>query len=538
MELQEMQELRSRANELLLREEWKDCIHVYSKYIALCDGKISNKAQDTSDQEDLKLKKSLCLALSNRAEARLRSRDFVSALQDCSRALQMDKTHLKTLVCKGKISLEIDHYSEASECFQKALTHQTCNNQDEVQKLLERSRRLETQSRTGVYDLSDWVLGKFRGKAPELAEYLGPIQVQRSYNSGGGRGLFLTKNVDTGTLLFVSKPTAMGRAILPESGDHESARLIMWKDFVEKVHECISKSEKIRKMVYSLAAGEEEENLVVPDMELFRPDSENPLHVEQETSIDMDRIMKILDVNSLTEDGLSVKKLGRLGEDSYGVGLWILASFINHSCNPNARRVHIGDRMLVHASREIRAGEEVRFSYFDVLLPLTKRREFCKNWGFLCECDRCRIEEGCIDEMLELEREYESGLDPGEVVVKVEELILKGRREKGWGKRERWFFRASFWEVYWRVLESERLMRKWGRIIPSPQSLVDDAIMIFGDERVLRMAKEELKKVGGEKGVRVCRGLYGKIMKKKQAMRALLELSLCDESEKKMKMGD
>lgn len=70
MDEETMQELRSKAAELLLREEYKDSINTYSQFISLCQDFISEKNPDAAVLA--RLRKSLCLAFSNRAEARSR----------------------------------------------------------------------------------------------------------------------------------------------------------------------------------------------------------------------------------------------------------------------------------------------------------------------------------------------------------------------------------------------------------------------------------------------------------------------------------
>ncbi|KAG4165411.1 hypothetical protein ERO13_A13G077601v2 [Gossypium hirsutum] len=200
---EQMQQLRSKATELLLREEWRDSIQLYSELIDLCQSQISNTHQHSDPGHLPKLHKSLCVAFSNRAEARSKLQHFTQALNDCDQALQIEATHFRTLICKG----------------------------------------------------------------------------------------------------------------------------------------------------------ENEAGLEVPDMSIFRPEiEENGCSNDQK--LDMDKILSILDVNSLVEEAVSAKVLGK-NSDFYGVGLWILVSFINHSCNPNARRLHVGDYVIVHASRDVKAGEEI-----------------------------------------------------------------------------------------------------------------------------------------------------------------------------------
>lgn len=77
----------------------------------------------------------------------------------------------------------------------------------------------------------------------------------------------------------------------------------------------------------------------------------------------------------------------------------------NHSCNPNSDVIHkfssksdFDSRLLiVKASRPIKNGEEVTFSYLDPsvasILNVESRRELIKStYGFTCMCDKC-IEE-------------------------------------------------------------------------------------------------------------------------------------------------
>ncbi|KAF8399507.1 hypothetical protein HHK36_015374 [Tetracentron sinense] len=521
----------SKATELLLREEWKESVQIYSQFISLCQEKLSN-THDNSDPDRLsKLQKSLCLALSNRAEARSRLREFSDALEDCDQALKLESTHFKTLLCKGKILINLNRYSMALGCFKRALLDPQSNgNSETLNGYLDRCKKLEFQSRNGAFDLSDWVLNRFQGKPPELAEYIGAVQIKKSEN--GGRGFFATKNTEAGTLLLVTKAVATDRGILPEPDEDssESARLVMWKDFIDKVLDAAAKCTRTHNLICALSTGEDEEGLEVPDISLFRPETEESIFSKEKKKPNTGRILSILDVNSLTEDAISAKVLGK-NSDYYGVGLWILASFINHSCNPNARRLHIGDHVVIHASRDVKAGEEITFAYFDVLLPLNKRQEMSKTWGFNCNCKRCKFEEeiGSRREIKEIEMVLERASDMGGGIVRLEEgmrrWMVKGK-EKG-------YLRASFWAAFSEAFKSEKSMRRWGRRIPAVEAVTESiAEAVGGDERVLKVVVEGVKKSGAglmemERAMKLGRGVYGKVVKK-QAMRALLELGLHD----------
>ena len=415
----------------------------------------------------------------------------------------------------------------ALECFRTAmLDPQAGGNSESLKGYVEKCKKFEFLARTGSLDLSDWVSNGFPGKAPELAEYIGAVEIRKSEISG--RGMFAAKNIDAGSLILVTKAIAMERSILAGKDLSEDAQLAMWKNFIGKVAEFARKCHKTRDLIGRLSSGEDEEGLEVPDIEMFRPENVGDMHSCEE--IDMGKLLAILDVNSLTEDAVSANVL-RKNNDFYGVGLWLLPSFINHSCCPNSRRLHVGDYLIVHASKDLKAGEEITFAYLDPLCPLSKRREMSMTWGIHCKCKRCRFEGEIFSkqEIKEIEIGLERGMDVGGVVYKLEEHM---KRWKVRGK-EKAYLRASFWSAYSETYRSDRSMKRWGRRIPAMDAVVDSIIdVVGGDHRLLKILVEELKKNGGghvemEKALKLARDVYGKVAKK-QAMRTLLELSIGD----------
>lgn len=523
-EEERIQNLRSKATELLLREEYEDSIKTYSQIISLSQETISNT--NPNHPRLSKLQRTLCLAFSNRAEARARLSDFSEALRDCEEALRIDSSHFKTLLCKGRILLSLNRYGAALDCFNRAsLDPHAAENSDSVNGLLKKCKKLESLSRSGAFDVSDWVMSGFRGRVPELAEFVGAVEMKRSEISG--RGLFATRNVESGALMLVTKAVAVDRAIMPQDSG-ENAHLVIWKNFIDKVVETAKKCEHLSYLISCLSAGENDDVLEVPDIAAFRPEAELRTAANGGGSLDKERLLAILDVNSVLEDAVSAKVLGK-NADYQGVGLWILASFINHSCDPNVRRVHVGDHVIVHAARDLKAGEELTLAYFDVLTPREKRREMADNWGFVCGCKRCAFEDGsCLkQETREMEMAMGKGaVEAGSLVYRLEEGMRRGMvRGKGKG-----YLRASFWEAYAKVYGSEKMMRKWGRKIPTMESVIDSIVHVAGsDERVLRVFMEGLRKSGSSNGVvemekvmKMGRGVYGKVMKK-QAIGAFIQ---------------
>ncbi|KAG0489043.1 hypothetical protein HPP92_007854 [Vanilla planifolia] len=413
---------------------------------------------------------------------------------------------------------------------------------------LGRTQKLEAQSKTGAVDLSDWVANGFVSNCPELAEYVGPVDIRPS-EAGGGRGLFATKSVEAGTPLVITKAVALGRGIFPNapagSSEHESAytaaRMVVWKDFVGRVIDAAEKCSRTLSLLYTLFTGDLLGDLMVSKIDLFKPecsvDQNNvSIPVSKGKEVDVQRILKVLDVNCLTEEALSAKVLGKK-KDSCSVGLWLLPSFVNHSCCPNARRLHVGDRVVVHASRDIKSGEEITFAYFDVLQPLGQRREMAKRWGFLCSCARCRFEETREKDLAELLCGISTAGDAGKgVVARVENMVRMSRMKE----KEKGFVRASFWMHYAIAYGSEMRVRNSKGRIPA-EILVAENIhgAVGGDERLLKTVMRSCKKrrdfvnaaeaMEMETIMKLARGVYGKVMKN-QAMKAFVEVEFAGSS--------
>lgn len=75
-----------------------------------------------------------------------------------------------------------------------------------------------------------------------------------------------------------------------------------------------------------------------------------------------------------------------------GMGLWVLASYINHDCYSNAASVVVGDVMFVRAVRDIKCGEEITQPYCVPIGNLQEREESLKRYGFTCQCRLCKFD--------------------------------------------------------------------------------------------------------------------------------------------------
>lgn len=86
-------------------------------------------------------------------------------------------------------------------------------------------------------------------------------------------------------------------------------------------------------------------------------------------------------------------------DEKANAGLWIHASYINHSCVANAVRCFVGDMMMVYATRSIKKGEEITHQYIplDCNEPNGRVNNIKDVWGFQCDCPLCTADSKCPD---------------------------------------------------------------------------------------------------------------------------------------------
>ncbi|KAJ7340411.1 SET and MYND domain-containing protein 3 [Desmophyllum pertusum] len=75
---------------------------------------------------------------------------------------------------------------------------------------------------------------------------------------------------------------------------------------------------------------------------------------------------------------------------SLGVGIYQTPSLLNHSCLPNCVAVFNGIKLLIHATEQIKQGDELTISYTELLCPSYQRKEDLKShYLFDCNCPKC-----------------------------------------------------------------------------------------------------------------------------------------------------
>ncbi|KAH9302110.1 hypothetical protein KI387_013693, partial [Taxus chinensis] len=398
-------QLRNNGNSCFKNQDWKGALGYYSKCIQLA---LSHK-HGTEFPRSSKVEKfqkevddALLYSYSNRAEAKLKLKKYGLAVPDCDQALQVDPLHLKSIFRKGRALQELGEYRLSCDCLLLAL--QQCPSSEEIKLLYERSKKLDDENQQGKFDLSSYFLNNCNPEdAPEVSDFIGPVTIERSV--GRGRGLFASDDIGVGETVLVENAIAMTgvyRSMVERDLINNSARMpeCVKNDTVSKVISCALSSSRILQQLECLLDSERQ----VPDMDLFRINKGNWSKYDvckgrQNLQLDKEKLIKAMERNLLLTqmtNGVDIFTENQNIPTSSMVderwGFWALASFINHSCFPNAKCMVVGKSMFVIAVRKITAGEEITVPYFHSLFPLAKREKVCKRMGFDCVCERCMFE--------------------------------------------------------------------------------------------------------------------------------------------------
>lgn len=94
-----------------------------------------------------------------------------------------------------------------------------------------------------------------------------------------------------------------------------------------------------------------------------------------------------------SHNSFGIRSLEDDGSEFFGYGCWPAASYFNHSCGPNVKKVREGRVWYFTAGADITSGEELNITYLsgeERKLSRGKRMLTLKrNWGFDCRCARC-----------------------------------------------------------------------------------------------------------------------------------------------------
>ncbi len=92
-------------------------------------------------------------------------------------------------------------------------------------------------------------------------------------------------------------------------------------------------------------------------------------------------------------NSFGIRSLEDDGSEFLGYGIWIAASYFNHSCAPNVTKRRVGRCWEFLTARDIRAGEQLCITYLSgderTMNTNQRRARLRMNWEFECACEKC-----------------------------------------------------------------------------------------------------------------------------------------------------
>ncbi|CAL1144921.1 unnamed protein product [Cladocopium goreaui] len=216
------------------------------------------------------------------------------------------------------------------------------------------------------------------GDSAGVEDFVGPIDV--AWVPGKGRGILVQRDVPQGELLFACKAMAVAETPKLVEVTCQKLRNCGREDFDAFFLLCTRRATP--NDLPQLRHGKGGGVTVIPRME--------------RKEVKREEVQAILSANAheLDTSDLCCQKPGKTVS-----GIFLLASLVNHSCQPSAARIFLGDMMFVRAARHMRAGDEVTDGYVSVVQPATERRKAIRErYGFDLTGDRILLEEQLFSE--------------------------------------------------------------------------------------------------------------------------------------------
>ena len=323
----------------------------------------------------------------------------------------------------GYAAHSLGEFQEAKRFFEEQ-QRLTPGNKDATARLRKTELRLQEQA-TGVYDFKKIKAGLSMARPRvDAASFTRNAKVGES--PGRGRGLFATRDMDSGELILCEKPFCVvwgheDEALTAMTYDGRDDRIRVFpaglcKVIVQKLRDSPSQFGKVMDL-YGDHRGTGKQ-LIMRD---FGP------------VIDTFQVHDIVARNAFGPGSVySGRRDGGEDVSNASAGLWIMASYTNHLCIPNAKKESVGDLMVLRATRPIGIGEEITHSYDESSDYDARTAALMNTWGFTCTCALCIAEKADSPAVRkrrqELEREA-NALVERDAAVRANRLsILKARR--------------------------------------------------------------------------------------------------------------
>lgn len=299
----------------------------------------------------------------------------------------------------ARASYHLAQFDEARRYLDKALILSP-GDSDILRELSQTQARI-SESQHGEYDF-DALSRSIQQAKPRIdaANFVSNTQM-KNFGDSRGRGLIATKDIQMGELVMCEK--AFCAAFVHDVPDHAHVNLIanFHMQRVSSYHIARLTPMTIHKILHNGCIAEPFFNLWAPEFPL---DIRGGVAVDGQTmvsSLFVDRAIKLnhfdlppcmADLQISMMPGNVETVVNTLTKSSTGPvssGIFLRASFLNHSCAANAVAAFIGDLIIIHASKNIKKGEEITIAYGPRELNFQKKLQ---KYGFVCTCAHCKAD--------------------------------------------------------------------------------------------------------------------------------------------------
>ncbi|CAD7932792.1 unnamed protein product [Amoebophrya sp. A120] len=427
---------KAEGNGFFAKSQWSEAIQSFSEGIK----KIHDKSLDDPS-----------VLYSNRAMCHMKLADWKSALTDSNDAIRMNKHNAKAWNRKGQCLMKLGRLEDAKKAYEMSLTVATdalrpsiLETIEELEEMLkskgivvdgenstsasettttassaatpqpaEKKQKIEPKTTTSTASTSSSTSsssGTSTSKSHQQQDFAHPsLQIQ--YIPQKGRGIITKNKIKKGALLISARPVCIAlksdmkekmNNLAHNSNDltEETARLVL------QLHND-SSNNTIKQQVLK------RDDLPIPpsvDRILMRNSGNDfrtkPVSTDTASRLTPKVISEILEANTFGfDDGDALQN----ATDKYS-GLWLLPSFINHSCLSNVNRrvlwkkegtkdeVDMNAVMEIRAGRDLEVGEELCFTYCPTTQPLHLREKSLESYGFKPQDTRCKLERMLLKE--------------------------------------------------------------------------------------------------------------------------------------------
>jgi tetratricopeptide (TPR) repeat protein len=277
----------------------------------------------------------------------------------------------------------LGEFKEAKRLFEEQL-RLTPGDKAATASLRKADLRLKEQA-TGEFNFKKIKAGLFTARPRvDTASFTGKVSIGES--PGQGRGLFAACDVGSGDIILCEKSFCV------VWGNEDEALTAMTYD---------SRDDRIRvfpaglckAIVQKLVNNPSQVNKFMDLYGDYQGTEKQVIMTDSGPVIDTFQVHDIIARNAFGPG--PVYNGGRNGNEessNASTGVWILASYINHSCISNAKKEYIGDLMVLRATRPIKKGEEITHSYDESSDYDARAAALMNTWGFTCTCALCIAE--------------------------------------------------------------------------------------------------------------------------------------------------